>query len=422
MRRTALHLLSRGGSAAWNSRVSPLSSVGCAKPPTVPAKMRVSAPASLEGPLVVPEKTLMGPGPSNAHPRVLEAQKLPLLGHLHPEFCKIMDECKDGIRYMFQTENRVTLALSSTGHGGMEAVMCNMLEPGDTILIANNGIWGERSADMARRHGAVVHELKEPAGSAFFLQSIRAALDVYKPCLLFVTHGESSTGVVQNLEGIGDACKEHGCLFAVDTVASLGGTPFLADEWGVDVVYTGSQKVLGAPPGTAPISLSDAAWQKVVNRKTPIRSFYFDLTWLANYWGCDEGPRKYHHTGPISGVYALREALAVSCAAGLESLWERHSRCARRLFAGLAEIGLRPFVETESFRLPTVTTVSVPDGVNWKAVIGYCMNTYKVEIAGGLGPTAGKVWRVGLMGVNATEERVDLVLRALREALAQASI
>jgi len=385
--------------------------------------MPVPPPTSLQAPIAVPpEKFLMGPGPSNAHPRVLQAQALPLLGHLHPEFCKIMDECKAGIRYLFQTENRVTLALSSTGHGGMEAVMCNLLEPGDVILIANNGVWGERSADMARRHGATVQQLKVPAGSAFFSQAIRAALDVYKPKVLFVTHGESSTGVLQSLEGVGAACRAAGCLFAVDTVASLGGVEFRADDWGVDVVYTGSQKVLGAPPGTAPISLSEAAWQKVTNRITPIRSFYFDLTMLANYWGCDDGPRKYHHTGPISSIYALREALAIACAEGLEPLWARHAACARRLYAGLAELGLELFVETESFRLPTVTTVKVPEGVDFKAVIGHCMNKHRVEVSGGLGPTAGKVWRIGLMGVNATEERVDLVLQALREALALARV
>ncbi|XP_043204954.1 alanine--glyoxylate aminotransferase-like isoform X2 [Amphibalanus amphitrite] len=380
--------------------------------------MHVPSPVSLQEPMVVPLKTLMGPGPSNAHPRVLEAQSQPLLGHLHAEFCKIMDDCKDGIRYMFQTENRVTLALSSTGHGGMECVMANLLERDDVILIAHNGVWGERSSDMARRQGAVVHQIKEPAGSGFYLQELRAALDVYKPKVLFVTHGESSTGVLQNLNGIGDVCKAHDCLFVVDTVASLGGVPFYADQWGVDVVYTGSQKVLSAPPGTAPISLSENAWQKIINRKTPISSFYFDLTMLANYWGCDEGPRKYHHTGPISSIYALREALAIACTEGLESLWERHQRCAQRLYAGLAEMGLKLFVENETFRLPTVTTVKVPEGVDWKAVSAYCMTKHKLEISGGLGPSAGLVWRIGLMGANATDEKVDFVLECLREALA----
>merc|ERR1719336_3378347 len=259
----------------------------------------VSPPSSLEQPLHVPLKTMTGPGPSNVSDRVLQAQALPTLGHLHPEFTKIMDDVKAGVQYIFQTRNTMTFALSATGHAAMECVMTNMLEPGKTVLIANNGIWGIRSADMARRQGATVREVTTPLGSNFSLSDLEAAIKTHKPALLFVTHGESSTGVVQPLEGIGALCHKYNCLFAVDTVASLGGVPLKADELEIDVIYTGSQKVLGVPPGTAPISFSPRAVEHFKNRKNPPRSFYLDLGWLGEYWNCWPGKgRVYHHTGP----------------------------------------------------------------------------------------------------------------------------
>jgi len=360
----------------------------------------------------------MGPGPSNVSDRVLQAQALPTLGHLHPEFCKIMDDIKSGIQYIFQTKNPMTLALSATGHAAMECVMNNMLEPGTVILIANNGIWGVRSQDMARRQGGDVREVVAAAGTNFKLSDLEAAVKKHKPTILFVTHGESSTGVVQPLEGIGAMCHENNCLFAVDTVASLGGVPLKADELEIDVIYTGSQKVLGVPPGTAPISFSPRATEHFKNRKEVPRSFYLDLGWLGEYWNCwpDKG-RVYHHTGPVNSMYGLREGLAIVAEEGLENCWRRHRVCADRLHEGIKDLGLEMFVEDPAARLPTVNTIKVPAGVDWKAVNDYCMKNNLVEVSGGLGPSAGKVWRIGVMGNNANLKTVNMVLDTFKKAL-----
>jgi len=378
----------------------------------------ISPPPSLEEPLNVPLKTMTGPGPSNVSQRVLDAQALPTLGHLHPEFTKIMDDIKSGVKYIFQTNNTMTFALSATGHAAMECVMTNMLEPGKTVLIANNGIWGIRSADMARRQGATVKEIVTAAGTNFSLAQLTAGVKEHKPDLLFVTHGESSTGVVQPLEGVGAMCHQNNCLLAVDTVASLGGVPVLADQLEIDVIYTGSQKVLGVPPGTAPISFSPRAVQAFKARTKPPCSFYLDLGWLGEYWACwPEKGRVYHHTGPVNAMYALREGLAAVSQEGLENCWRRHKLCADQLHSGLAQLGLELFVQDPNYRLPTVTTIKVPEGVNWQAVAGHCMKNHLVEISGGLGPSAGKVWRIGVMGNNANIRTVQKVLDAFREAL-----
>ncbi|XP_059085465.1 alanine--glyoxylate aminotransferase-like [Tigriopus californicus] len=384
------------------------------------SSLKVNAPEVLKESIVVPAKSLMGPGPSNSAQRVLNAMSLPTLGHLHPEFQKIMDDVKAGIQYVFQTKNALTLALSATGHAAMEAVMVNMLEKGDIVLIANNGIWGERAGDMATRAGANVKMIQKEAGGSFSLEEIKKGLEAEKPKLLFVTHGESSTGVVQNLEGLGKLCHSMGVLFAVDTVASLGGVPVAADDLEIDVIYTGSQKVLGVPPGLAPISFSPKAVETIKARKSPPQSFYLDMNWLGQYWDCyPNQARVYHHTGPVNAIYGLREGLAIAAEEGLPSLWKRHAECAQQLHKGLANLKLELFVPKADDRLPTVTTVVVPDGLDWKAVTVHAMNTYKVEIAGGLGPSAGKVWRIGLMGQNAYPEKVTLVLKALAEAIEQ---
>jgi len=379
----------------------------------------IGAPAVLAQPIHVPLKTLTGPGPSNVCDRVLQAQALPTLGHLHPEFTKIMDDIKAGVQYIFQTNNAMSFALSATGHAAMECVMTNLLEPGTVILIANNGIWGVRARDMAERQGADVRDISTPAGTNFSFATLEAAIKEHKPRVLFVTHGESSTGVVQPLEGLGDLCHDNDCLLAVDTVASLGGVPVYADRLNIDVIYTGSQKVLGVPPGTAPISFSTRATEHFTQRQSKPRSFYLDMGWLGEYWGCwpDKG-RVYHHTGPVNAMYALREGLAMVAEEGLEKCWNRHKETAARLHAGLADLGLSLFVQDPEARLPTVNTIAVPEDIkDWKAVTDYCMANYKVEISGGLGPTAGKVWRIGVMGNNANAATIDKVLEALGAAL-----
>ncbi|XP_015726804.1 serine--pyruvate aminotransferase isoform X2 [Coturnix japonica] len=358
------------------------STAACAMAAPTP---HIPPPRELLRPLAVPYRLLLGPGPSNLSPRVRAAGSQQIVGHMHPEVLQVMEEIKAGIQYAFQTRNRITLAVSGTGHCAMEAALINLLESSDTVLVGNNGIWGERAADVARRLGAKVHELLKPPGEYFTLRDIQEGLAQHKPSVLFLTHGESSTGVRQPLEGLGELCHRHGCLLLVDAVASLGGVPILMDQQGIDVLYTGSQKVLSAPPGISPISFSERAREKMQRRKTRPPSFYLDMSCLASYWGCDGEPRMYHHTGPVSSIFCLREALA-----------------------GLAELAAR---------LPTVTTVRVPEGYNWKEITAFLMDKHSIEISGGLGPTAGKVLRIGLMGHNATQDNVDRLLQALRDAL-----
>ena len=263
-------------------------------------------------PLHVPSKTLMGPGPSTAHPRVLQAAKLPLLGHLHGEFVKIMIEVQEQLKYAFQTTSKYVLAVSGTGHAAMEAAVANFVEPGDVVLVGVNGIWGERMADLVERYAGVVVRLEKPGGQVFHPDEVEREL-VANPeiGLVFLTHGESSTGTLQPIEGMGDACKRHGALFFLDTVCTLGCVPFNVDKHGVDITYSGSQKCLGAPPGASPLMVSSAAMAKLKQRKTKPFTYYFDLNLLGEYWGFEDNPRWYHHTGMVTNMYTLREALSI---------------------------------------------------------------------------------------------------------------
>ncbi|XP_008499070.2 serine--pyruvate aminotransferase isoform X1 [Calypte anna] len=379
--------------------------------------LHIPPPQRLLQPLALPERLMLGPGPSNVPPRILAASGRQLLGHMHPEMLQVMDEIKAGIQYAFQTQNQLTLAISGTGHCAMEAALLNLLEQGDTVLVAINGIWGQRAAEIARRLGANVHELLKPPGDYFALQDIEEGLAQHKPSVLFITHGESSTGVLQPLEGLGNLCHRYGCLLLVDAVASLGGAPIFMDQQEIDVLYSGSQKVLNVPPGSAPISFSQRAWEKMLRRKTKPQSFYLDMGWLANYWGCDGKPRRYHHTAPTNSFFSLREGLSMLAELGLESSWERHRASCAQLCQGLRDMGLELFVKEEKARLPTITTVRVPEGYDCKEITAFLMDNHGIEIAGGLGPSAGKVLRIGLMGCNSTSENVTRVLRALREAL-----
>ncbi len=363
--------------------------------------------------LDVPPRILLGPGPSNAHPRVLQAIGMRQVGHLDPSFLEIMEEVKELLRYLFQTGNEITIPISGTGSAGMEASLANVVEPGDVVLVGVIGYFGQRLADMAGRLRADTRLIEKEWGQAFNLDELRAGLEEHRPVVLALVHGETSSGVCQPMDGIGDLCREYNCLLLVDTVASLGGVPFMTDAWKADVVYTGSQKCISCPPGLAPVTLGPRAVDKLNGRQTKVANWYLDLSQLMSYWG---GPRVYHHTAPINLNYALREALRIIAEEGLDERWVRHQSMAELLWDGLAQIGLECHVPKE-LRLASLTTVKVPDGVDAKEVASELLNNYNIEIAGGFGPLAGKVWRVGLMGFNSRRENVALLLEALNQIL-----
>lgn len=379
--------------------------------------MDINPPAVLLKPLSVPKKLLLGPGPSNCPPEVLNASSQQMLGHLDGDFMKIMEETKAGIQYAFQTTNDYTFAISGTGHAAMEAAICNILEPGEVFLSVVGGIWGERAIDIAKRLGAICHAINLQVGEVLTLSMLQQELLKVKPALVFVCHGDSSTGTLQPLQGIGEMCHRHGSVLLVDAVASLGGSPIFMDSLGIDILYTGAQKVLNAPPGISPISFSPRAIKKIKSRKLPVKSFYMDSLLLGNYWKCDENEIRYHHTGPINLIYALREALSLLSKETLQNSWERHAKNAEALYRGLEKIGLSFLVKEKDHRLPTVTAVKVPDGIKAQFVIAHLREKFGIDISGGLGPTAGKIWRIGLMGCNSTLENVSLCVQAIAAAL-----
>nr|WP_155748978.1 alanine--glyoxylate aminotransferase family protein [Scytonema sp. UIC 10036] len=362
-------------------------------------------------PLAVPSRLLLGPGPSNAHPAVLEAMNTSPLGHLDPAFLGLMDEIQSLLRYVWQTENPLTIAVSGTGTAAMEATIANTVEPGDVVLVGVMGYFGNRLVDMAGRYGADVRTIAKSWGQVFTLDELRSALETHRPSLLALVHAETSTGARQPLEGVGDLCREFGCLLLVDTVTSLGGVPIFLDEWGVDLAYSCSQKGLGCPPGASPFTMSPRAVEKLQKRPNKVANWYLDMTLLNKYWGQE---RVYHHTAPINLYYALREALRLVAEEGLENCWQRHQQNAEYLWERLENLGLSLHVERE-FRLPTLTTVRIPPGVDGKAIARQLLNEHNIEIGGGLGELAGKVWRVGLMGFNSRQESVDKFVDALEK-------
>ncbi|GAA6620668.1 alanine--glyoxylate aminotransferase family protein [Scytonema sp. NUACC26] len=362
-------------------------------------------------PLAVPSRLLLGPGPSNAHPAVLEAMNTSPLGHLDPAFLGLMDEIQSLLRYVWQTENPMTIAVSGTGSAAMEATIANTVEPGDVVLVGVMGYFGNRLVDMAGRYGADVRSITKSWGQVFTLDELRSALETHRPSLLALVHAETSTGARQPLEGVSDLCREFGCLLLIDTVTSLGGVPIFLDEWGVDLAYSCSQKGLGCPPGASPFTMSPRAVEKLQKRPNKVANWYLDMTLLNKYWGQE---RVYHHTAPINLYYALREALRLVAEEGLENCWQRHQKNVEYLWARLEDLGLSLHVERE-FRLPTLTTVRIPEGVDGKAIARQLLNEHNIEIGGGLGELAGKVWRVGLMGFNSRQESVDKFVDALEK-------
>ncbi|MFW6183894.1 MAG: pyridoxal-phosphate-dependent aminotransferase family protein [Chloroflexota bacterium] len=363
--------------------------------------------------LDVPPRLLLGPGPSNAHPRVLQALGMRQVGHLDPAFIELMNEVQELLRYAWQTDNELTIPVSGTGSAAMEASVANVVEPGDVVVIGINGYFGHRLADMAGRYGGDVRCLEKPWGEVFSLEELREAVEEHQPAVLALVHAETSTGARQPLEGVGALCREHDCLLLVDTVTSLGGVPLLLDEWQVDVAYSGSQKCLSCPPGLSPLTLGPRAVEKLQGRQQKVANWYLDMSLVSKYWGSE---RTYHHTAPINMNYALREALRLVAEEGLEARWERHRQTAELFWEGLEALGLSCHVPRET-RLPSLTTVVIPEGVDGKVVSSRLLEEYNIEIAGGLGELGGKVWRVGLMGFNSRAENVLLLLQALERVL-----
>lgn len=366
------------------------------------------------GQLDMPPRLLLGPGPSNAHPRVLQAISMRQVGHLDPSFIQVMDDVQDLLRYTWQLADGFTLAISGTGSAAMEASIANIVEPGDVVLIAVIGYFGERLVEMAKRYGAEVQVIEKPWGEAFTTAELRSAVEKYKPALLGLVHGETSTGVMQPLEGIGEMCREFGCLLLVDAVTSLATAPLFIDEWKIDAAYSCSQKGLSCPPGLGPLAFGPRALEKIQNRKSTVRSWYLDINLLLNYW--DGDTRRYHHTAPINMNYALREGLRLVAEEGLEPRWARHVEIAEFFWDGLSDLGLTCHAPRE-LRLPALTTVKVPDGVDAAAVARTLLLDYNIEVAGGFSQLAGKVWRVGLMGFNSRRENAMLLLDALGRVL-----
>jgi alanine-glyoxylate transaminase/serine-glyoxylate transaminase/serine-pyruvate transaminase len=364
--------------------------------------------------LDLPYRILLGPGPSMVPSRVLRALAAPPVGYMDGAYLQVMSDVKALLRETFQTQNACTLPISGTGSAGMEAALCNFIEPGDAVLVAINGFFGERMADMAGRYGAQVDRLERPWGQVFTPQEIDAALRKKPYKLLALVHGETSTGTMQvQVAEIAAAAHRHGALLVLDTVASLGGVPVEVDGWDVDICYSGSQKCLSAPPGLAPLTVGPRAWEILQKRETPVANWYLDLKGIWRYWG--DSPA-YHHTGPANMVCALREALRLVHEEGLENRFTRHRLNAEDLWAGLMAMGLPPLVPDE-IRLASLTTPQLPDGLDEAAIRARLLNDYHIEIAGGFGPLAGKIWRIGLMGFSSRRENVTLLLSALQHLL-----
>jgi alanine-glyoxylate transaminase/serine-glyoxylate transaminase/serine-pyruvate transaminase len=366
------------------------------------------------GPLNPTPRLLMGPGPSDVHPRVLRALAAPVVGHLDPQFLEVMNQTQDLLRAAFQTANPLTLSVPGTGMAGMETCLVNLLESGDRAVVCVNGFFGQRLADIAGRAGAAVTTLERPWGEVFDPQQLRETLQRVRPRVLAVVHAETSTGAWQPAEELGALCHEFDTLLVLDTVTSLGCVPVRLDAWGVDAAYSCSQKGLSCPPGLAPVSFSPRAAEAIRRRKTKVQSWYLDLTLLERYWGAE---RLYHHTAPISMVYALREGLCVALEEGLEARWARHLRNHQALKAGLTALGLA-YVAVEGRQLPQLNTVRIPPGVDDAAVRRQLLNEFDIEIGGGLGDFKGKAWRIGLMGHGSRPNNVLLFLAALEKCLA----
>jgi len=366
----------------------------------------------------IPERLLLGPGPSNAHPSVLEAMSRPLLGHLDPDFIALLDRVKQGLREVFGTANAMTLPISATGSAGMEAALVNLLEPGDPILVGVNGVFGGRMAEVARRAGARVTTVEATWGTPLDANAMAEAIARVRPRVVSFVHAETSTGVCQPVDEISRAARDADAMVVLDCVTSLSGRPVELDAWGIDGAYSGTQKCLSCPPGLSPVSFSERAIEAVKARKTPVQSWYLDLSLLAGYY---EGEKRvYHHTAPITATYGLAAGLDRVLEEGLPKRYSRHTEAAERLLAGVEPLGFEPLVEA-SYRLPMLNALRLPERVRQLGegpVRARLLEEFGIEVGAGLGPLAGEIWRVGLMGENARPAVVDRLLEALRKVLA----
>jgi alanine-glyoxylate transaminase/serine-glyoxylate transaminase/serine-pyruvate transaminase len=372
----------------------------------------------IPGQLNPPTRLLMGPGPSDVHPRVLTAMAMPLLGHLDPQFLEIMNETQEMLREAFCTKNRMTLPISATGMAGMECCMVNLLEPGDKIVICRKGYFGQRQGEVAERTGAQVTVLERPWGEVFDLNQIRDTMQKLRPKVLSIVQAETSTGAWQPVEHLGKLCHEFDTLLIVDAVTALGCIPLRVDDWEIDAVYSCSQKGLSCPPGLSPVTFSDRAVEALKKRKTRVQSWYFDLSLVQKYW---DNERFYHHTAPITMIYAIREGLRLLLEEGLQARYERHVRNHQALKAGLLAMGL-PYTAAEGHQLPQLNAVRIPAGVDDLTARKHLLSEFGIEIGGGLGEFKAKAWRIGLMGYNSRPNNVLLFLGALEQCLAKQGV
>ncbi|HVL11898.1 MAG TPA: alanine--glyoxylate aminotransferase family protein [Gemmata sp.] len=368
---------------------------------------------TIPGQLNPSPRLLLGPGPSDAHPRVLSAMTTPLLGHLDPQFLAIMSETQDMLRQVYQTKNQLTIPISATGTAGMETCLVNLLEPGDRAVVCTAGYFGNRMVEIAGRCGAKLIVKEAPWGTTFDLQLLRDTLKAVRPKVLGIVHAETSTGAMQDVSQLGKLCHEFDTLLVADCVTSLGCVPVKLDEWEIDAAFSCSQKGLSCPPGLSPVSFSDRAVAALDARKTKVQSWYLDLTTIRSYWGAD---RAYHHTAPITMVYALREGLRLVLEEGLEERFARHVRNHLALQAGLDALGLQ-YIAAKGVRLPQLNAVVIPAGVDDAAGRKRLLTEFGIEVGGGLGEYKGKAWRIGLMGYNSRPNCVFQVLAALEQVL-----
>ena len=365
-----------------------------------------------------PQRTLMGPGPSDVSPRVLEAMGRPTVGHLDPAFVTLMGEIKELLRYAFQTSNTLTMPVSAPGSAGMEACFVNLVEPGEKVIVCQNGVFGGRMKENVERCGAQAVMVIDDWGRAVNPDKLEAALKEHPDAsLVAFVHAETSTGALSDAKTLCEIARKHDCLTIVDAVTSLGGVPLMVNEWGIDAIYSGSQKCLSCTPGLSPVSFSERALDKIRNRETKVQSWFLDLNLVMGYWGdSGGGARSYHHTAPVNALYGLHESLTILRDEGIENAWQRHADNHRALRAGIEALGLS-FIVPESERLPQLNSVTIPDGVDDAAVRKQLLNDYQLEIGAGLGALAGKVWRIGLMGHASNKKNVLYCLGALDAVL-----